>query len=47
VCCCLNCKSGEMFEYNNTGYVLLALIIERVSRKAFVDYMTETIFTLL
>lgn len=32
------------FEYNNSGYALLALIIERVSGQSFGDFMAEQIF---
>lgn len=37
-------KAGESWLYTNTGYVLLALIIEKVSRKSFQDYLKERIF---
>ena len=39
-----NYKPGERFEYNNGGYVLLATIVERVSRKSFPDFIEENIF---
>ncbi|MDG2992332.1 beta-lactamase family protein [Candidatus Synechococcus calcipolaris G9] len=32
------------FEYNNSGYALLALIIERVSGQPFAEFMEDTIF---
>ncbi len=35
---------GVEFEYNNSGYALLALIIERVSGQPFRDFMAEQIF---
>lgn len=35
---------GTRFNYSNTNYVLLALIIERVSGKSFHEYMQEDIF---
>lgn len=35
---------GVEFEYNNSGYALLALIIERVSGQSFGDFMAEQIF---
>ncbi|MCT7986609.1 beta-lactamase family protein [Laspinema sp. A4] len=35
---------GVEFEYNNSGYALLALIIERVSGQPFWDFMAEQIF---
>ncbi|MGE7623188.1 serine hydrolase domain-containing protein [Viridibacillus sp. NPDC096237] len=37
-------EAGERMEYSNTGYVLLALLIERVTNKSFSKYMTEAIF---
>lgn len=35
---------GEKFQYNNTGYVLLALIIEKISGKDFDAFLKENIF---
>ena len=35
---------GEKFEYNNAGYVLLALIIEKASGLRFARFMKEQIF---
>lgn len=35
---------GEKFEYSNTGYVLLAVIIERVSGLPFGQFLKERIF---
>lgn len=35
---------GTRFQYSNTNYVLLASVIEKVSGKAFPQYMKETIF---
>lgn len=35
---------GTRFQYCNTNYVLLALIIEKVTGKPFPQYMKETIF---
>lgn len=40
----LNFASGTSHEYSNTNYVLLALIIERVSGQPFGEYLTERIF---
>lgn len=40
----VNYKPGEKFEYNNTGFVLLAEIIERVCRKLFQEVLNEKIF---
>ncbi|QAA80728.1 class A beta-lactamase-related serine hydrolase [Aequorivita sp. H23M31] len=36
---------GEKFEYSNTGYALLALIIERVSGQSFGEFLKDNIFT--
>ncbi len=38
-------KPGEKWEYSNTGYALLASIIEKVSGKSFGDFLKESIFT--
>lgn len=35
---------GEKFQYNNTGYVLLAMIIEKVTGMFFDRYLKENIF---
>jgi CubicO group peptidase (beta-lactamase class C family) len=40
----LNFAPGEEYEYNNSNYFLLALIIERVSGQALGDFMAERIF---
>ena len=37
--------AGERFEYSNTGYVLLATIIERVSGLPFGQFLNERVFT--
>lgn len=37
-------KRGEKFQYNNTGYVLLAMIIESVTGELFDNYIKENIF---
>lgn len=37
-------QPGERWEYCNTGYMLLASIIEKVSGKSFNDYLAENIF---
>ena len=34
----------QKFDYSNTGYMLLAFIIEKISRKNFEDFMREEIF---
>ena len=36
-------SKGERFQYNNTGYVVLGLIIEEITGKAFDVYLQETI----
>lgn len=35
---------GEKFQYNNSGYVLLAMIMEKVTGKYFDRYLKENIF---
>lgn len=40
----LNFKPGTEFAYSNSNHNLLVLIIERVSGRAFVDYIREEIF---
>ena len=37
-------EKGERFQYNNTGYVLLAIIIEQVTGQEFDVYLKEQIF---
>jgi len=37
-------KPDEKHEYSNTGYALLATIIERASKQSFGDYLQENIF---
>ncbi|MEO0473559.1 MAG: serine hydrolase domain-containing protein [Bacteroidota bacterium] len=37
----INFSPGEAYQYNNTGYVLLAEVIERVSGKAFHQVLEE------
>lgn len=34
---------GERFEYSNTGYMLLATIVERVSKQSFAEYLADRI----
>lgn len=36
---------GERFHYNNAGYILLGLIIEKVSQQRFQNYVEEHIFS--
>jgi len=40
----LKFKSGEKFAYSNSGYLLLAMIIEKVSGKTYREFMAENIF---
>lgn len=37
-------KPGERFQYNNTGYVVLGLIIEKLTGKPFDEYLQQRIF---
>lgn len=37
-------QAGLRFNYSNTNYVLLALIIEKITHKTYEDYVTEHIF---
>lgn len=37
-------KAGAQFQYSNTGYVLLASIVEKISGKKFNDFLTGEIF---
>jgi CubicO group peptidase (beta-lactamase class C family) len=37
-------KSGEFFRYSNSGYVLLALIVEEVSKKPIEEFYKKEIF---
>ncbi len=37
-------KPGEEFEYSNSGYVLLAAIIEKVTDSDYFDHMSKAIF---
>jgi len=40
----LNFKPGEKYVYCNTGYTLLAIIVERVSGNSFREFTTKNIF---
>ena len=40
----LNFKPGEEYLYSNSGYFLLAVIVQRASRKSLRDYAEENIF---
>ena len=35
---------GELWRYNNSGYILLGAIIEKVSGKSYADFVQERIF---
>ena len=37
-------KPGSMYKYSNTGYILLGLIVEKVSNRSIVDYIENEIF---
>jgi CubicO group peptidase (beta-lactamase class C family) len=36
---------GEKFTYNNSGFIVLGLIVEQLSGKIFTDYIRENIFS--
>ncbi len=40
----LNFEPGERFDYSNSGYYLLGLIIERVSGQDYYDYLAANVF---
>ncbi|WP_447637367.1 serine hydrolase domain-containing protein [Flavobacterium microcysteis] len=40
----LNFSPGDKFEYSNTGYIILAAIIEKTSGKSYADFLKEAIF---
>lgn len=40
----LNYKPGAEYSYNNTGYNLAAIIVERVSGKSFMEFTRERMF---
>ena len=37
-------KAGEKFQYNNTGFVVLGLIIEKITDQLFDKYLSENVF---
>ena len=37
-------EPGTQYEYSNTGYLLLASIVEEVSKKSYEEYMAEYVF---
>lgn len=40
----LNFLPGDSFSYSNSGYTLLAIIIERLTKMSFANYAKQTIF---
>jgi CubicO group peptidase (beta-lactamase class C family) len=40
----LSSRPGEAYEYSNTGYIFLALLIERVSGLSYQDFLHEKVF---
>ena len=40
----LNFQPGEQWEYSNTGYMILASVVEKVSKQHFRDFLKENIF---
>ncbi|MBP6976858.1 MAG: serine hydrolase [Bacteroidales bacterium] len=40
----VNFKPGQKFSYSNTGYALLASVVERISGKSFGSFLTERVF---
>ena len=41
----LNFEPGTRFQYSNTGYMILALIVERASGKRFDEFVRDNIFS--
>ena len=37
-------KAGEKFQYNNTGFVMLGIIIEKITGLLFDDYLSANVF---
>ena len=37
-------EPGESYRYSNSGYALLAMIVEKISGKSFADFLKENIF---
>ncbi|MFY0603151.1 MAG: beta-lactamase family protein [Flavobacteriaceae bacterium] len=40
----LNFSPGDSFSYSNSGYTLLAIIVERLTKMSFANYAKQTIF---
>jgi CubicO group peptidase (beta-lactamase class C family) len=38
-------KPGESFSYNNTGYLILGILIEKLSNMSYEEYLHKNIFT--
>jgi CubicO group peptidase (beta-lactamase class C family) len=41
----VNFAPGEKFEYNNAGYLLLALLVEKVAGESFPKFMRKNVFS--
>ncbi|MGI8839092.1 MAG: serine hydrolase domain-containing protein [Pyrinomonadaceae bacterium] len=41
----VNFAPGEKFEYNNAGYLLLALLVEKVASESFPKFMLKNVFS--
>src|SRR5207244_3453933 len=40
----LDFKPGEQFAYSNVGYLLLSMVIEKVSGKRYTEFLMEDVF---
>ena len=40
----LDFPTGEKYEYNNTNYILLAVVVERASKKSFGTFLHDEVF---
>lgn len=40
----LNFSPGDSFDYSNSGYTLLAIVVERLTKMSFANYAKKTIF---
>jgi len=40
----LNFRSGDQFDYTNTGYCILAILIERTTRRSYGEILQERLF---